>query len=73
MGTSVLLFNTVFQVVLPDESRLLATIQALIGVGIGAVVFVMAVIRAGLFSQEELSFIPVGSKLKRFIITNRSK
>ncbi|MGW6299180.1 putative polysaccharide biosynthesis protein [Peribacillus butanolivorans] len=73
MGTSVLLFNTVFQVVLPDESRLLATIQALIGVGIGAVVFVMAVIRAGLFSQEELSFIPVGSKFKRFIIRNRSK
>ncbi|MET3321987.1 UNVERIFIED_ORG: PST family polysaccharide transporter [Peribacillus simplex] len=73
MGTSVLLFNTVFQVVLPNESRLLATIQALIGVGIGAVVFVMAVIRAGLFSQEELSFIPVGSKFKRFIITNRSK
>ncbi|MGE7767849.1 putative polysaccharide biosynthesis protein [Peribacillus sp. NPDC096540] len=73
MGISVLLFNTVFQALLPDESRLLATIQALIGVGIGAVIFVITVFRAGLFDQEELSLIPVGSKFKRFIITNRSK
>ncbi|MDQ7861235.1 hypothetical protein RCO48_09770 [Peribacillus frigoritolerans] len=41
----------------------------MIGVGIGAAVFVMTAIRAGLFGEEELSLIPAGSKLKRFIIT----
>ncbi|RRN68264.1 polysaccharide biosynthesis protein [Peribacillus simplex] len=72
MGTAVLLFNALFQLMFSGESRMLATIQALIGVGIGAAVFVMTAIRAGLFGEEELSLIPAGSKLKRFIITNRS-
>ncbi|MGG4266009.1 putative polysaccharide biosynthesis protein [Peribacillus simplex] len=72
MGTVVLLFNALFQLMFLGESRMLATIQALIGVGIGAAVFVMTAIRAGLFGEEELSLIPAGSKLKRFIITNRS-
>ncbi|MDM5209887.1 polysaccharide biosynthesis protein [Peribacillus sp. NJ4] len=72
MGTVVVLFNAIFQLVFSGDSRMLATIQALIGVGIGAAVFVMTAIRAGLFGEEELSLIPAGSKLKRFIITNRS-
>ncbi|MFE3975807.1 MULTISPECIES: oligosaccharide flippase family protein [unclassified Peribacillus] len=72
MGTAVLIFNALFQLIFSGESRMLATIQALIGVGIGAAVFVMTAIRAGLFGEEELSLIPAGSKLKRFIITNRS-
>jgi PST family polysaccharide transporter len=69
----VLLFNALFHVMFSGESRLMATIQALIGVTIGAAVFVMTAIRAGLFGEEELSLIPAGSKFKRFIITNRSK
>ena len=72
MGTAVVLFNGLFELMSSGDSRLLATIQALIGVGIGAAVFVMTALRAGLFSEEELSLIPAGSKLKRFIITNRS-
>ena len=72
MGTAVVLFNSLFELMFSGESRLLATIQALVGVGIGAAVFVMTAIRAGLFGEEELSLIPAGSKLKRFIITNRS-
>ncbi|MFK4388109.1 O-antigen/teichoic acid export membrane protein [Peribacillus frigoritolerans] len=72
MGTGVVLFNCLFEWMTSGESRLLATVQALTGVGIGAAVFVMTAIRAGLFSEEELSLIPAGSKLKRLIITNRS-
>jgi PST family polysaccharide transporter len=72
MGTGVVLFNCLFEWMTSGESRLLATVQALTGVGIGAAVFVMTAIRAGLFGEEELSLIPAGSKLKRFIITNRS-
>jgi PST family polysaccharide transporter len=72
MGAAVVLFNCLFEWMSSGDSRLLATVQALIGVGIGAVVFVMTAIRAGLFGEEELSLIPAGSKLKRFIITNRS-
>lgn len=72
MGTAVVLFNGLFELISSGESRLLATIQALTGVGIGAAVFVMTAIRAGLFGEEELALIPAGSKLKRFIITNRS-
>jgi PST family polysaccharide transporter len=72
MGAVVILFNCLFEWMSSGDSRLLATVQALIGVGIGAVVFVMTAIRAGLFGEEELSLIPAGSKLKRFIITNRS-
>lgn len=72
MGAAVVLFNCLFEWMSPGDSRLLATVQALIGVGIGAAVFVMTAIRAGLFGEEELSLIPAGSKLKRFIITNRS-
>ncbi|PEF38811.1 polysaccharide biosynthesis protein [Bacillus sp. AFS094228] len=72
MGTGVVLFNCLFEWMTSGESRLLATVQALTGVGIGAAVFVMTAIRAGLFGEEELSLIPAGSKLKRLIITNRS-
>ncbi|MCK1986390.1 MULTISPECIES: putative polysaccharide biosynthesis protein [Peribacillus] len=72
MGTAVVLFNGLFEMMSSGESRLLATIQALTGVAIGAAVFVMTAIRAGLFGEEELALIPAGSKLKRFIITNRS-
>ncbi|WP_342603711.1 polysaccharide biosynthesis protein [Peribacillus sp. FSL E2-0159] len=72
MGTAVVLFNSLFEWMFAGESRLLATIQALVGVGIGAAVFVMTALRAGLFGEEELSLIPAGSKLKRFIIMNRS-
>lgn len=68
MGLAVVLFNAAFQWVLTSgESRLLATIQALMGVGIGAVIFLTIIIRTGLFTEEELSLIPAGSKLKRFI------
>ncbi|PKF85842.1 polysaccharide biosynthesis protein [Bacillus sp. BA3] len=72
MGTAVVIFNGLFELMSSGESRLLATIQALTGVGIGAAVFVMTAIRSGLFGEEELALIPAGSKLKRFIITNRS-
>lgn len=72
MGTAVVLFNCLFEWMTSGESRLLATVQALTGVGIGAAVFVMTAIRAGLFAEEELSLLPLVSKLKRLIITNRS-
>ncbi|MCT4478307.1 polysaccharide biosynthesis protein [Peribacillus frigoritolerans] len=72
MGTAVVIFNGLFELMSSGESRLLATIQALTGVGVGAAVFVMTAIRSGLFGEEELALIPAGSKLKRFIITNRS-
>jgi PST family polysaccharide transporter len=72
MGAAVVLLKCLLEWMSSGDSRLLATVQALIGVGIGAVVFVMTAIRAGLFGEEELSLIPAGSKLKRFIITNRS-
>ncbi len=47
MGTAVVLFNCLFEWMTSGESRLLATVQALTGVGIGAAVFVMTAIRAG--------------------------
>lgn len=70
MGLSVVLFNETFHWLMSSgESRLFATIQALAGVGIGAVIFLAMIFRAGLFTEEELSLIPVGSKVKRLIIT----
>ena len=70
MGLAVVLFNKTFHwLISSGESRLLATIQALAGVGMGAVIFLVMIIRAGLFTEEELSLIPAGSKVKRLIIT----
>lgn len=71
MSAVVLLYNASFHLMSSGEGRLLATIQALIGVAIGAAVFVGTAIRAGLFEEEELSLIPLVSKLKRFIKTSR--
>ncbi|WP_057915361.1 polysaccharide biosynthesis protein [Peribacillus muralis] len=73
MGTVVVLYNALFHLLFTGEGRMLATIQALIGVAIGAAVFVVTSIRTGLFEEEELSHIPLVSKLERFIKTNRGK
>ncbi|MGE7604805.1 putative polysaccharide biosynthesis protein [Peribacillus sp. NPDC097675] len=69
MGLAVVLFNEAyFWLMSSGESRLLATIQALAGVGLGAVIFLVIIIRTGLFTEEELSLIPAGLKVKRLII-----
>ncbi|MGE7879974.1 putative polysaccharide biosynthesis protein [Peribacillus muralis] len=73
MAVAVLLFNALFHMMFPGEGRLLAAIQSLIGVAIGAAVFIGSAIRAGLFEEEELSLIPLVSKLKRYIKKNRGK
>ncbi|MFJ7640586.1 oligosaccharide flippase family protein [Peribacillus sp. NPDC097225] len=68
MGLAVLLFNEAFRWVMsPEESRMLATFQALGGVGMGAVIFLFMIIRTGLFTEEELALIPAGLKVKRLI------
>lgn len=64
MSVALVLVNMIFAL-LSNETRYMAALQALIGVGTGATVFIVTVIRANLFKQEELALLPFGSKLVR--------
>lgn len=64
MSGALVLVNMMFAL-LSNETRSMAALQALMGVGIGATVFIVSIIRANLFKQEELALLPFGSKLVR--------
>lgn len=72
MGVALFLINMVFDAWL-TQTRYIAAIQALLGVGLGAVVFISSVLRANLFRQEELVLLPFGYKLIRLNTKNRSR
>lgn len=63
MGIALFLFNTIFEWVFPIKSRLAATLQALLAVVLGACIFIIQILRANLFKQEELVLLPFGYKL----------
>jgi O-antigen/teichoic acid export membrane protein len=65
------LFNGIFELFL-HQARFIATIQALLGVALGAVVFIFIILRGNLFKQEELVLLPFGNKLIRLNKKNRS-
>lgn len=48
-------------------SRLIAFVQALTAVALGGLVYLLIIIRNGLFKQEELAMLPFGSKLIYFL------
>jgi polysaccharide transporter, PST family len=52
------------------DSRLFATGEALVGVLLGGVTYIIMVIKGNVFSQQELSFFPFGNKL-RLLLENR--
>lgn len=48
------------------SGRLLATVQSLFASAIGAFVFLIAILKIGLFTEQELDMLPYGEKLKRW-------
>ncbi len=54
-----------------DHIRILSVIQVLISVSVGAFIYMMIIIRNGMFTREELSLLPLGSKLSKFLPPNR--
>lgn len=64
MAITLFLFNWVFGL-FSNQTRWESTLQALLGVGLGALVFVSTVLRSNLFKQEELVLLPFGYKLVR--------
>lgn len=69
MSVVLFLFNKIF-VLFSNETRWESTLQALLGVGLGAIVFIMTVLRSNLFSEEELVLLPFGYKLVRLNNSN---
>jgi PST family polysaccharide transporter len=54
-----------------SENRLLAAGQALFGVLLGGIVYIIMVLKGNLFSEQELSLFPFGDKLRIFLLKNR--
>jgi polysaccharide transporter, PST family len=52
------------------EKRLFASMQALVGVIIGGYFYIIAVLRGNVFSQQELSLLPLGERLIKFLSKN---
>ncbi|MFC4323930.1 putative polysaccharide biosynthesis protein [Litchfieldia salsa] len=50
----------------PYESRLLATFSSISGVILGGIVYIIAIYKGKVFTDEELSIIPMGEKLISF-------
>ena len=70
MGVALFLFNWIFEL-FSNQTRWESTLQALLGVGLGAIVFMTTVLRSNLFTQEELVLLPFGYKLVRLNKKNR--
>lgn len=66
-----LLTNFIYDLVYSD--RLWASFQALAAVSIGGIIYVVMIIRANLLNENELSFLPFGSKLMLFLPKNQKK
>ena len=64
MGVALFLFNSIFGL-FSNQTRWESSLQALLGVGVGAIVFTTTVLRSNLFTQEELVLLPFGYKLIR--------
>ncbi len=64
MGFALFLFNSIFEL-FSNQTRWESSLQALLGVGVGAIVFITTVLRSNLFTQEELVLLPFGYKLIR--------
>ena len=68
---SIVLFleRAVFDIIIDSDysGRLVLAFQVLIMVGSGAFVYMYYIIRRGLFSLEELSLLPFGSKMAKFL------
>jgi O-antigen/teichoic acid export membrane protein len=71
MAIVLFLFNWIFEL-FSYQARSIATVQALLGVALGAVVFIFTILRGNLFKQEELVLLPFGYKLIRLNKKNRS-
>lgn len=50
-----------------EHNRIKSAIQAVSGVVIGGIIYVVIVIRGNVFKEKELSLLPLGSKLKWFL------
>jgi O-antigen/teichoic acid export membrane protein len=58
------LYCYLFNMLAGEESRLLATVQSLTGTVMGAIIFVLIILKGKIFSPEELEQLPMGAKLK---------
>lgn len=54
-----------------EHERIKSAIQALSGVIIGGIIYVVIVLRGNVFKEKELSLLPLGSKLKWFLPKKR--
>lgn len=67
------LYLTNFIYSLIDSERLWASFQALVGVSIGGLIYVVMIIKTNLLKENELSLLPFGSKLMIFLPKSRKK
>jgi len=58
---------SIFQYVYGTDSRLLSSIQAMISALVGGFIYIYVIIRGKMFNKVELSMLPLGNKLVRFL------
>lgn len=69
MGFFLWVYNGIFQAIIAKAvfNRILATIQALTGVVLGGFLFILVIVRKGMFTSSELNMVPFGSKLAKLL------
>ncbi|MGJ7923176.1 putative polysaccharide biosynthesis protein [Neobacillus sp. LXY-4] len=70
MGSSLLAYLKITEILF-SGSRLFAAFQSLTAVIIGGFVYLLIVLRSGVFTEKELSLLPFGSKLMALLPKNR--
>jgi O-antigen/teichoic acid export membrane protein len=56
-------YSYLFTMLAGDESRMFATVHSLTGAAIGAIIFILIILKGNIFSPEELEQLPMGGKL----------
>lgn len=72
MGLVLHFLNICFQSDVIEASRVMATVHSLVGVFVGAIIFIAVILRQQLFMKEELLQLPKGELLIRFQEWKRS-
>lgn len=67
MAMAIFALFMIFEFLIQDSSRIVASFQALFITGIGAFIYVFYLVRSGVFTKDELQLLPLGTKLQTFL------
>ncbi|KMY48165.1 hypothetical protein AC625_00235 [Peribacillus loiseleuriae] len=66
MAVTLIVYNQLFQL-FQLSGRSISSVQALIGVSLGGILFIYSILKTGLFTKNELLLLPLGEKLVTYL------